>query len=99
MGEVLAGMTPSLADGGVDAMLLDLGVSSMQIDAAERGFSFLADGPVDMRMDPEAALRAEQVRSTATHKPLYPLRNYPPPYSDAKVANRNFASTAIETGP
>ncbi len=45
----------------VDGILLDLGMSSMQIDDAGRGFSFRGEGPLDMRMDPSAALTAADV--------------------------------------
>ncbi len=48
----------------VDGILLDLGASSMQFDSPERGFSFLADGPLDMRFDPTNPLTAAEIVNT-----------------------------------
>lgn len=45
----------------VDGIVVDIGVSSMQIDQAERGFSFMREGPLDMRMDPEGELTAADI--------------------------------------
>ena len=66
----------ALAEGGmaatdsVDAVLFDLGVSSMQLDRSERGFSYSKDAPLDMRMDPESALTAAEILNTYDHGAL-----------------------------
>ena len=53
-----------VAPGSVDGILADLGVSSYQIDTPERGFSYRFDAELDMRMNPEGALRADTVLNT-----------------------------------
>ena len=61
-----------LADNGVraDAVLMDLGVSSMQIDRPERGFSYAVDAPLDMRMDPSADYSARELVNEASEREL-----------------------------
>ncbi|MGO4446082.1 16S rRNA (cytosine(1402)-N(4))-methyltransferase RsmH [Mycobacterium sp. 2YAF39] len=54
----------------VDGILFDLGVSSMQLDRTERGFSYSSDAPLDMRMDPDAPLTAAEVLNTYDERSL-----------------------------
>lgn len=61
----------------LDAVLFDLGVSSMQLDQADRGFSFRREGPLDMRMNPEDSLTAAEIVNHASQRDLEEiLRSY-----------------------
>jgi 16S rRNA (cytosine1402-N4)-methyltransferase len=77
-----------------DAILLDLGVSSMQIDRSERGFSYSADAPLDMRMDPTAERSARELvneedeRELATIFRRYGEERYARPIARAIVRRR-----------
>ena len=71
----------------IDGALLDLGVSSRQLDAPERGFSFMRDGPLDMRMDPTNLISAADLVNTMAGDQLEKIfRNYGEEPSARKIA-------------
>ena len=75
-------------EGAVDGVLLDLGVSSPQLDRAERGFSFQSDGPLDMRMDPDRGESAAAWLNKVSEQELKRvLRVYGEENSAAKIAS------------
>ncbi len=62
---------------GLDGIMLDLGVSSYQLDTAERGFTYKEDAPLDMRMDDRQSLTAKEIVNTYTEAELYRIiRDY-----------------------
>ncbi len=63
-------MAEELKPGTLDGLLADFGVSSLQLDQPHRGFSFRAEGPLDMRMDPRSELSAHQVVNQADEEDL-----------------------------
>ena len=90
----LPSILSSLGVGGVDGMLFDLGVSSPQLDDGSRGFSYLQDAPLDMRMDQSAPLTARDVVNGWSQEELkrilwqYGEERYAGPISAAMVRER-----------
>ena len=73
----MAGELKKLGISSVDGVLLDLGVSSYQLDDAERGFTYREDAPFDMRMDQRKALTAREVVNSYSEQDLYRIiRDY-----------------------
>ncbi len=80
-------------EGEVDGLLLDLGVSSPQLDEADRGFSFMRDGPLDMRMDPESGISAAEWLADVDEKELMRvLRKFGEESAAGKIARAIVAS-------
>jgi 16S rRNA (cytosine1402-N4)-methyltransferase len=73
IGEAFSSAPMYIEAGSVDALLADFGISSMQLDEASRGFSFMADGPLDMRMDTRRGETAAQVVNEASERELADL--------------------------
>jgi 16S rRNA (cytosine1402-N4)-methyltransferase len=77
----------SLDTHSVDGILLDLGASSHQLDEADRGFSYLQDGPLDMRMNPDAETSADVLVNTLSEQDLRRvLRSYGEEPQAARIA-------------
>lgn len=82
-----------LGIGGLDGVLLDLGVSSWQLDSAERGFSYMKDAPLDMRMDRSAGESAYEVVNGYTESELVRILRE---YGEEKLAGRIAARIVRE---
>lgn len=91
-------MVEKLAEAGitaVDAVVLDIGVSSMQIDEASRGFSFMTDAPLDMRMSREGQTAADVVNGYAEADLIRILRDYGEERDAPRIARAILAARAI----
>lgn len=85
--------------GKVDGILLDLGVSSPQLDDASRGFSFMHDGPLDMRMDPESGVSASEWLASAKQSEIAEVLKE---YGEERFAKRiagAIVKVCAEQGP
>jgi len=73
IGEAFSSIAEHVKPASLDGLLADFGVSSLQLNEAHRGFSFMADGPLDMRMDTRSGPTAEQVVNEADENELADL--------------------------
>jgi 16S rRNA (cytosine1402-N4)-methyltransferase len=92
-------MDQALADRGVDAVdgvTLDIGVSSMQLDRPERGFSFQADGPLDMRMSQEGQSAADFLNEASEEEIADVLYHYGEEPKSRRIARAIVAARPIE---
>jgi len=85
IGEAFSSITKHLQPASVDGLLADFGVSSLQLDEASRGFSFMGDGPLDMRMDTRSGPTAAQVVNQMSE---YELANLIYEYGDERRSRR-----------
>lgn len=78
---------------GIAGALFDLGVSSMQLDQEERGFSYRGDAPLDMRMDPTTGITAAEVLNTYSHGDLARVLKT---YGDERFAGKIASAIVVE---
>ena len=93
-------MADALAQSGVESVqgiVLDIGVSSMQLDQAQRGFSFAADGPLDMRMDPDLPSAADFLNSADEAEIADVIYQYGEERQSRRIARAIVAARPLET--
>ncbi|MFN4159868.1 MAG: 16S rRNA (cytosine(1402)-N(4))-methyltransferase RsmH [Gemmobacter sp.] len=86
----------TLAEGPVQGVVLDLGVSSMQLDLPERGFSFLRDGPLDMRMSQAGPSAADLVATVSEAALADIIHHYGEDRAARRIARAIVAARAVE---
>jgi len=99
LGQIMSNPTiHALAPEGLSGVLFDLGVSSPQLDRAERGFSYRNDGPLDMRMDPTHGQSAADIVNEATMGDIaHMLRDYADERFAGRIARAIVAMRPIES--